>query len=342
MFGRIGQLVTRHPWQVIAVWVVAAAALLAFAPGLAEVTTGDQGSFVPDRYESAQAQRLAEQAFPEQTAAGALIVFSRPDGRPLTPADQQRVGVVTEQLATGGIDRVAGVVTGPELISPDGTVQLAQVTLTGELSDSGLGASVAALRERAGPLLTGSRLEAGVTGDAAMIHDSEQAFRDAQQVVGAVTIALVIGLLLLIFRSPVAALLPVLTVGLVLAVTSALIAALATVLDLQVTQDLPVLLTVVLYGIGTDYTLFLLFRYRERLRAGEPSTAAVATAVTRVGGVIFSAAAVVIIAFLVLLLASLGLFTTLGPGMAIGVAVMALAVLTLIPAVLRLVGPRVF
>lgn len=47
MFGRIGQLVTRHPWQVIAVWVVAAAALLAFAPGLAEVTTGDQGSFVP-------------------------------------------------------------------------------------------------------------------------------------------------------------------------------------------------------------------------------------------------------------------------------------------------------
>ncbi|MGH3683272.1 MAG: MMPL family transporter, partial [Natronosporangium sp.] len=343
MFPRLGRFVTRRPWPVIAVWVVAAAALAVFAPSLDEVTTGDQGSFVPDHYESARAQRLAEQAFPEQTATGALMVFHRPDGAPLTTADQQQVADVAERLTAAGIDRVAGVASAPELVSPDGTVALAQVALTGELSDSsGLGASVAALREQAAGLLSGGPLAVGLTGDAAMIHDSEQAFRDAEQLVGIVTVGLVIGLLLLIFRSPVAALLPVLTVGLVLTTTSSVIAVLGSWLDFQVTQDLPVLLTVVLYGIGTDYTLFLLFRYRERLRAGEPSRGAVATAVSRVGGVVFSAASVVIIAFLVLLLASLGFFTTLGPGMAIGVAIMALAVLTLIPAVLRLVGPRVF
>jgi RND superfamily putative drug exporter len=285
---------------------------------------------------------VAEQAFPDQTAAGALMVFSRTDGAPLTGADQQRVADLTERLAGAGVPHVAGIATSPELRSPDQTIQLARVSLAGELSDSAVVASVGALRERAAPLLAGGPLELGVTGDAAMIYDSEQAFRDAERVVGVVTVGLVIGLLLLIFRSPVAALLPVLTVGLVLVITSSLIAALATAADVQVTQDLPVLLTVVLYGIGTDYTLFLLFRYRERLRAGDPSRRATATAVARVGNVIFSAASVVIIAFLVLLLASLGFFTTLGPGMAIGVAVMALAVLTLIPAVLRLIGPRVF
>ena len=60
-----------------------------------------------------------------------------------------------------------------------------------------------------------------------------------------------------------------------------------------------------LFGIGTDYILFLMFRYRERLRAGDTPRQAVATAVERVGEVIASAASVVIVAFLALLLSSL-------------------------------------
>ena len=71
---------------------------------------------------------------------------------------------------------------------------------------------------------------------------------------------------------------------------------------------------VVLFGIGTDYILFLMFRYRERLRAGEDPKQAMVSAVARVGEVIASAAGVVIVAFLALLLSTLSVLRSTRPG----------------------------
>ena len=79
------------------------------------------------------------------------------------------------------------------------------------------------------------------------------------------------------------------------------------------------MLVVVLFGIGTDYVLFLLFRYRERLRAGDTPREAIVTAVERVGEAIFSAGFAVIAAFSALALATLGFFATLGPALAVAV-----------------------
>ena len=176
----------------------------------------------------------------------------------------------------------------------------------------------------------------------ALFADSEEAFTDAERIVGIATVVLIVGLQLLIFRSPIAALFPIISVGLVFTLAQSLIAAAGKLFDFQVGTELTTLLTVVLFGIGTDYILFLLFRFRERLRAGDEPKAAVATAVERVGQAIASAAGVVIIAFSAMLLASLGFFTTLGPSLAVAVALMLLAALTLIPALLALIGPRVF
>jgi RND superfamily putative drug exporter len=102
------------------------------------------------------------------------------------------------------------------------------------------------------------------------------------------------------------------------------------------------MLIVVLFGVGTDYILFLMFRYRERLRLGEDPKTAMVSAVTRVGEAISSAAGAVIIAFLALTLSTLALFRSLGPALAIAVATTLLAGLTLIPAVVSLLGTRVF
>ena len=123
---------------------------------------------------------------------------------------------------------------------------------------------------------------------------------------------------------------------------TSLVALLSDTFGFEVDSSLTSLLIVVLFGIGTDYILFLLFRYRERLRAGDESRAAVAFSVRRVGQAVASSALVVIIAFLALLLARLGIFRTMAPGLIISVAVTLLASLTLIPAAIALVGPRVF
>src|SRR6185312_16043743 len=88
--------------------------------------------------------------------------------------------------------------------------------------------------------------------------------------------------------------------------------------------------------------LFFMFRYRERLRAGDKPREAVVAAVTRAGEAIASAGGAVIVSFMALTLSTLGLFRSLGPALAIAVAVTLLAGLTLIPAVVALLGTRVF
>jgi putative drug exporter of the RND superfamily len=342
VFGALGRFVVRNPVKVILAWVVVSVAVVAFSPRLTDIINADQTSFLPDSYESVQAQELAETAFPQASGATVIGVVKRADGAPLTDADTQRVQQLAEQLSGAGIERVVAAQTAPQAVSPNRAVQLVTVALQGTPQDEAVVEALREVRERSGEALEGSGLSIGYTGDVALFADSEEAFTDAERIVGIATVVLIVGLQLLIFRSPIAALFPIISVGLVFTLAQSLIATAGKLFDFQVGTELTTLLTVVLFGIGTDYILFLLFRFRERLRAGDEPKAAVATAVERVGQAIASAAGVVIIAFSAMLLASLGFFTTLGPSLAVAVALMLLAALTLIPALLALIGPRVF
>ncbi|MFE9958152.1 MMPL family transporter [Micromonospora sp. NPDC005299] len=343
MFERLGRFVVGKAWWVIAGWVIAAAAIILTTPSLSDITSADQESFLPRSYESVQATELGQKAFPQQAAATATIVVKRADGQKLTPADEAKVGQVAQSLKARNIPKTSGYLTGPPAVAPDKSVQVVNVGLEATAPDDpALLKAVRDLRAALGPELAGSGLTAGVAGDVASFVDNEDTFNSAFAVVGVATIILIIGLILIIFRSPIAALLPVVVVSLVLTITTGLVAAAGKVFDLSVSQDLQTILLIVLFGIGTDYILFLLFRYRERLRAGDDKRTAMIVSVQRVGEVITSAAGAVIVAFLVLLLASLGFFGSLGPALAIAVAVMLITSLTLIPAVVSLLGRYVF
>src|SRR5918994_1758216 len=273
MFARLGRFITTHPWRVIAVWVIAVALIVPFSPSLAEVSNADQASFIPDDKESIQAQQLAQRAFPTASGATAIFVVKRADGAELTPADQAKVGALAQDLMAAQIPRVAAVVTGPEQVAPTRGVQLLQVVFQGTANDQPVKDAVAQLRDRTADVLEDSGLRAGLTGEAAISLDTEESFGTAESVTLLATLILIIVLVGAIFRSPVAALLPILTIGLVFTLASAL---------------------------------------------------------------------VVIFAFLAMLLADLGFLQAMAPGLAISVAVMLAASLTLIPAVMTLVGPRLF
>jgi RND superfamily putative drug exporter len=343
MFGWLGRFVVRRAWWVIVGWLVAAAGVIATAPSLADITSADQGSFLPRSYESVQALEIAERSFPEQATASATVVVKRSDGQPLTEADQAKVGELVRDLQARDIAGTSGYQTGPQAVAPDRSIQLVNVGLDAPAPDDPvLLEAVRELRSAIEPELAGSGLTAGVTGDVATFVDNEDTFNDAFSIVGIATFALIVGLILLIFRSPIAALLPIAVISVVMTVTTGIVAAVGKAFDLNVGQDLQTILLIVLFGIGTDYILFLLFRFRERLRAGDDKRTAMVVSVSRVGEVIASAASVVIVAFLVLLLASLGFFGSLGPALAIAVAVMLVTSLTLIPALVSLLGRFVF
>jgi putative drug exporter of the RND superfamily len=343
VFERLGRFVVRRAWWVIAAWVVAAAAVIFTSPSLSDITSADQGSFLPRSYESVRAMELGEQAFPQGARATATVVVKRADGQPLTRADEERVSQFAQALQAKNIHRTSDYLTGPQAVAPDKSVQVVNVGLDAVTPDDpALLRAVRDLRAAIGPALAGSGLTAGVAGDVASFVDNEATFNRAFSIVGIATIILIIGLILVIFRSPIAALLPILVIGVVYAVTIGLVAAAGRAFDLNVSQDLQTILLIVLFGIGTDYILFVLFRYRERLRAGDDKRTAMVVSVARVGEVIASAAGAVIVAFLVLLLASLGFFGSLGPALAIAVGVMLVTSLTLIPALVSRLGRYVF
>ncbi|MFE2867441.1 MMPL family transporter [Embleya sp. NPDC059259] len=338
MFGRLGRLVVHNPWKVIAAWLIAAVALVMFAPKLSDLTNQDQASFLPNKYESVQAQKLAEKAFPQSTEQTALLVFKRGDGKNLTPADKDRVKEISGRLGAAGVEHVSKVEAG----DAKDRIALATAYIKGDQQDKFVNEALKELRDKAKPLVEGSDLKLGFTGGVAINVDNEDAFKKAEAIVGIVTIVLIIVLLLAIYRSPIAALLPVVMVALVSMVASPVIAIVGKATGLQVDQSLNTILIVVLFGIGTDYILFLLFRYRERLRAGDDKKQAMIVSVERVGEAIASAASAVVIAFGAMLLATFGAFKSMGPGLAIAVIVMAVAALTLVPAVVSLIGPKVF
>src|SRR5215831_7194284 len=336
LFAWLGRAVVRHPWRVIALWVVAAAAVILTSPGLP--TTTNESSFLPKDYESIRAMDLQDKAFPQAghvTSAAAIIVFSRADGGKLTAADSAKVAAITKSLDAEHIRNIVSVTAGPA--SPNRLVQTAMVAMPKDVangSGNAAGDAVKALRADIKPLVAGTALAEGVTGQAAQNLDSQQSFNRADQIVLLATLALILILLLIIFRSPIIALLPLIVIALISDVNKAF--------GLGTDSSISTILIVVLFGIGTDYILFLMFRYRERLRAGEDRKQAMVSAVTRVGEVISSAAGVVIFAFLALVLSTVSVLRSLGPALAIAVAVTLVAGLTLVPAVVSLLGPKVF
>ncbi|GAA2894662.1 MMPL family transporter [Streptomyces mexicanus] len=339
MFRRIGNAVVRHPVWTIVAWLIAAVAIVATAPSLP--SNSDESSFLPKSYESIKAADLQQKAFPSAFTPSAIALYQRTDGGRLTAADQQDVARITTELGKKHIDQVQKVVPGQP--SKDGRYTLTLVQMDSKKAGQPEQAdAVKVLREDVKELAKGTHLDVKVGGSAAQALDQQDSSERGQALIGFGTFVIILVTLLIIFRAPILAVLPLILIGLVSAVANGLIAYATKLFGLEANSSISSILIVVLFGVGTDYFLFLMFRYRERLRAGDEPKQAMVNAVDRVGEAIASAAGAVIIAFLALVLSTLGFLKQMGPALAIAVAATLVAGLTLIPAVVSLIGPKVF
>ncbi|MGW7265170.1 MMPL family transporter [Streptomyces sp. NPDC054842] len=339
MFRSIGNAVVRHPVWTIVAWLIAAVAIVATAPSLP--SSSDESSFLPSSYESIRAADLQAEAFPGAFTPSAIALYQRGDGAKLTADDKKEVARITRELGEKHIDQVQKVV--PGLPSKDGRYTMTLVQMDSKNAGQPKQADAAeTLRADVKELAKGTGLDVKLGGSAAQALDQEESSSRGQALIGIGTFVIILVTLLIIFRAPILAVLPLILIGLVSAIANGLIAYATKLFDLQANSSISSILIVVLFGVGTDYFLFLMFRYRERLRAGDEPKEAMVNAVGRVGEAIASAAGAVIIAFLALVLSTLGFLKQMGPALAIAVAATLVAGLTLIPAVVSLIGPKVF
>ena len=328
----------RTKWVVLLFWIVVFAVAGPLAGKLNSAQENDSSAWLPSNAESTQVVELAERFAPSDVFP-ALVVYERPDGA-ITPADQAKVAADVKRFA--GIQDVSGEVVGP-IPSEDG--QALQVVVPIKVSEEGNGWE--ALTPRIEEMRSVAQADAGglgvyVTGPAGYFADFSEVFSGFDSTLLYITAVIVIVILLLTYRSPTLWFLPLTTVFVALTAAQAVIYLLAKNAGLTVNAQSAFILTVLVFGAGTDYALLLTARYREELRRHADRHEAMAVALGRAAPAIIASAATVILSLLTLLVAELNSTKSLGPVMAIGVAVGLLAMITLLPALLVIFGRWVF
>jgi putative drug exporter of the RND superfamily len=327
----------RFRWLVVALWIVAAIAATRLLPSLGAVTQSNNALFLPASAPSQQAAALATPFQNPNVGASAVIVAVR-SGEPLTAADESAVSRIEQAAAAvPGVTQVRDLGT-----SSDGRASEALVVTTGDgLTNTGNPAVVDKIRQTFGTAGTPPGLTFHLTGPLAQATDAAAKAAQTGTNIRVFTVLFVIALLFIVYRSVLAPLVTLLPAVLSLLLSEPLIAK-ASEWGLQPSPATVTLLPVLLLGAGADYGLFLVFRLREEIRRGASPNDALVVAMGRVGQSISFSALTVIAALCCMLLASFGLYRQLGPSLALGVAVILLAGLTLLPALLAIFGRALF
>jgi RND superfamily putative drug exporter len=336
-FRAIGSFAVRFRWFVLVAWVIAAVAVPRALPSLSSVTQGNNANFLPASAPSEHALKLAA-PLGGSTLTPVPVVAASTQGT-LTPAEQAWLQKLQQDLS-----HVPTVVKVRDLgHSPDG--QAAQFQVLSNVSQGGAGNGlntlVKDLRSAIARDAPPSGLDVHLAGAVAIQVDQQAKSGSTDSQIQLLSIVFIIGLLLLVFRALLAPLVTLIPAFLAVTISGPLVAE-AAHHGLKVSPLAQILLIVLVLGAGTDYGLFLVFRVRENLRDGQDRKQAVIAAVERVGESITFSAATVIAALLSLLAATFEFYSDLGIPLAIGIAVMLLAGLTLLPALLAIFGRAVF
>ncbi|MGA8297083.1 MAG: MMPL family transporter [Acidimicrobiales bacterium] len=337
-FDALGRNVVRYRYLVVLAWIVLIVVASRALPSLGSEVNNDNSQFLPSSAPSSIAAHLATPIFGNpNTTSDIEVVAARKTGR-LNATDD--AAIANEAALLRAVPRVQSVrIAG---ISSDG--EAAEITARVRVNQSDITRQktvvddvISTFRRAHAP----SGLRLNVAGTIATNVANQASSNKTGGKTQSFTFIFIIVLLLIVFRSLLAPILTLLPPAFALLVSDRFIGGLGAH-GLKISEITQLLLIVLLIGAGTDYGLFLVFRVREEIRAGLSPHEAVRHALVRVGESISASAGTVIFALLSLLVASFGIYKDLGVPLALGIAVMLLAGLTLLPALLAIFGKAAF
>ncbi len=351
MFQFIGNFATQHRRWIVVGWIVAAVALIALAPPLDEVSSTDQKDFLPADTPFARAQEVYEETFPELFGPSStmLLIDAGEGGNVHNPEVwayiEEAETWLNSDAAPDNIDNVAAPTTDPDfadaLISPDGRIALISVSLT-TVTDAVVTTEAVNAIEEWLESNEPEGFDVYQTGEAGLNAQAEESTFTTMDRTIVITFGLVIIALLVIYRSPISPLIPLFSVTMAFIATIGFVSILAHLEIITVITQVNALLVVVMYGAGTDYCLFLISRFREEMAEDVGVEKATRRTVRMVGETITSSAGTIFVGFMAMTFAEIGMLRNAGPMLAIGIAVSLLSGLTLVPALLAMLGNRAF
>jgi putative drug exporter of the RND superfamily len=335
----------RTKWLILVLWIVAAGVMSPLGSKLSDVTTDDTESFLPSNAESTEVVRTLDHQFPAKETALALVVYQNKDG--LTPANFAKIQsdaqkIKAEPATIPLIQSQPPLLPAPvgptsRLVSANKQVAYAVYTFPTDFDhESDWGKAMRDITDS-----NTGEMNVFVTGDVGFNTDADEVFSNIDTKLLLATTILVLVLLGAIYRSVLVAISPLIVVLLAYQFATGLIYLFAKS-GATVSSNSTGIIVVLMFGVGTDYCLLLVSRYREELRRIEDKHDAMQRAIRRAGPAIFASGLTVTLAMLVLALAESGNTKSLGPVAAIGVFCSMLAGLTLLPTLLTIFGRRGF
>ncbi|GAC1333167.1 MAG: RND transporter MmpL10 [Candidatus Dormibacteria bacterium] len=344
-FRRLGALAGRFRFPIIAAWLAAAVVLNLVIPQLSEVIKRDATPFLPGNSDVMRAYDVMGRKFGGQSAGGdVIVVLENPRG--LAATDYAFYATVVERLRSHPerVPFLTDYISHPEFreaaVSRDKRAIYLFVGLRTNVGTPGGDSDAFWVRDQ---LKSGrpAGLATYVTGDSAIIADYQRSIDQSTQRTTVITLVLLLVILLAIYRSPVTPLIPLATIVVAIAVVRPVVALLG-LHYIKVASFTETFILAIVFGAGTDYCIFMISRFREQRARGDSRSSALATTTHRVGEAIASSAATVVVGGLAMSSASVSLFSTTGPAVAVAVVVTLLAGLTLTPALIAVGGDRFF
>lgn len=370
MFERLGQIVERRWIAILVVWATLLAASGVIhgwyksvglkIPGLSwrEVAQDGEFAFLPSEMQSLRGEQLLAQAFPEDLLKSSIVIVVRRYKPPILPEDEQfieevlrpRLEQIRDEIIKNPklqVKTFTDPLVGRMLVSENKQASLVVMPLDREFLEWSNVPTIKAveklIQEELAPLMPVG-LDLAMSGSATVGRDMLVASAESADATEKWTTILVVFLLIVIYQAPLLALIPLITVFASVQISLALVTLLTQVpvLHYRIFFGLEVYITVVVYGTGVDYCLFLVARYKEELDRGLSLSQGIAATLGHVGAALTASALTVICGIGMLVFAQFGKFREAGIGISLSLIIGWLAAMTLTPALLRLAGRGVF
>nr|WP_245339349.1 MMPL family transporter [Paenibacillus shirakamiensis] len=339
------------------VWVVLVALLTILWPGINKEEINNSPN-LSDQKPSVQAEALSEKEFPAGQGVPAIIVWHREGG--LKDEDLTHIQKLTEQTEKSPLPEQTFIVPLHKVplpalkaqLSKDGSTLAAPIMFDKNAETDQLKESVDVFKKNsAGEFgsdpfavtnLKSGEMTARVTGPVGISIDAVGLFKNADVSLLITTVILVLVILLLIYRSPILAIIPLIAVGFAYGVTSPVLGFMAHKGWIVADSQSISIMTVLLFGAGTDYCLFLISKFRQNLHEDRSKGAALLRAITSTSGAIAMSGFTVVLSLFTLLLAQYGTYQRFAVPFSIAILIMGIASLTLVPALLAIIGRASF
>lgn len=353
--SRIDQMIKKMTskkgrWVTLLVWIIFAAVLSMVLPNVNKTENNAAKSFSNDVM-SVKADAIAKKEFPTGAGLPLLIVWKKESG--LQKTDYEQIINFYKKLDAQPVDQMGKLPPFASLpwqafkssASKDGKAIVTPVFIKSNASQEVLQKDVNQVHSLIDQTIKTSsknKLVYQLTGPVGIQVDAVKLFSKADFTLLFSTVLLVLLLLIVIYRSPILALVPLIGVGFAYGVISPLLGGLAKSGLITIDSQAASIMTVLLFGAGTDYCLFLVAKYREKLTEEQDKTKAIQLALKQSGGAIFMSAVTVVIGLLILLLGHYKPYHRFGVPFSLAVLIMGIAALTLLPALLSIIGRASF